>query len=288
MNLRVLNYFVIVADEGSITKAAHRLHVSQPPLSKQLKEMEEELGVQLFVRSPNGVELTDAGRYLRNRAALIMEMVDKTESELKAMASQARRIVSIGCVPSVTETILSKWIVHCRNYDPDIDYNIFEGDTTAIMDLLDTDRIDLGIVRLPVDTQRYNYKRLDSDQTYAVMADTYPALSRTQNDEIHFQDLIQEKLILPTRQQAVLPLTEDTQNKLRIICKCHSISQTMVMAKEGLGIGIVPESAKKIATGVAGVRFIRIVEPSFSSTVVVAWNRDSELSPLIQGLLNHM
>lgn len=280
MNLRVLKYFATVADEGSLTKAAQRLHISQPPLSTQLKKLETDLGVQLFHRTPQGVVLTDAGKYLRMRTDVIFQAIEQTETTLHKMSGAGA--ISIGCVPTVSETYLSQWLMNIKEKHSRFEYHIFEGDTSAILNLLDEGKVDIGVVRLPIDTERYCYEPIAQDVTYAAVNEENPLCQSNPGESIPFQSLLSQPLILPIRQQAILPLSDTMQDQLDIICHCRSISQGLLMVKKGLGVSIVPGSAQGLSIDHSGIRFYKIISPTFTSTVVIAWNRGTVLPPAIQ------
>lgn len=278
MDLRTLKYFRAVADEGSLTKAAAKLNMTQPPLSSQIKQLEAELGVMLFNRTPQGVTLTQAGWFLRKRADAILELVDQTESVLHEMAEALPNRLSIGCVPTVSEMFLSEWLSDFKKKLTNVDFHTYEGDTNAILSLIDAGKVDIGVVRLPIDVNSYNYRVLVRDTTYAAINETRAERMNLTGNVIPFRKLLNENLILPTRQQAILPLSETDQGKLGVICKCHSISQGLVMVRKDIGISIVPESAQNLTVYTSGVKFYKITDPVFTSTVVIAWRKDKILS----------
>lgn len=283
MNLRVLRYFLTVAEEKSLTKASERLHISQPPLSKQLKSLEEELDVQLFIRTPYGVELTEEGQYLRMRAEVIFDIIEDTARALRKM--KKKDVISIGCVPTVSETFLSQWLYNWKEQDGELTFNIFEGDTNAILKLLNSGEVDIGVVRLPIDTEKYSYKPIVQELTYAVVDGSSELCRENPGDSISFGEVMHQPLILPTRQEAILPLEDTVQDKLNVVCKCHSISQGMLMAKKGIGVSIVPESACKMSMDHGNLKFYKIVSPAFTSTVVITWKKDTVLSPALEKIL---
>ena len=277
MDLRLLRYFTAVADEGSLTKGAAKLNMSQPPLSTQLKHFEDELGVKLFERTPHGIKLTQAGHYLRSRAYEIFSLVEQTEIILQKMGDTDSNRLSIGCVPTISEMYLSEWLSNFKERYPDVDFHIYEGDTNAILHLIDSGNVDIGVVRMPIDEDKYNYGVLSREETYAAINEKNPLCELARDDSIDFSQILKAKLILPTRQQAILPLPDSAQSKLNVICTCHSISQGLLMVRKDIGVSIVPMSAKRLYTD-KSIRFFRIENPTFTSTVVLAWRKDIPLS----------
>jgi len=216
MDLRLLRYFTAVADEGSLTKGAAKLNMSQPPLSTQLKHFEDELGVKLFERTPHGIKLTQAGHYLRSRAYEIFSLVEQTEIILQKMGDTDSNRLSIGCVPTISEMYLSEWLSNFKERYPDVDFHIYEGDTNAILHLIDSGNVDIGVVRMPIDEDKYTYGVLSREETYAAINEKNPLCELARDDSIDFSQILKAKLILPTRQQAILPLPDSAQSKLNV------------------------------------------------------------------------
>lgn len=152
MDLKQLQYFATVAKEGNISKAAKALHISQPPLSIQLKHLEEELGCVLFERGAREVELTEAGLLLYNRALSLLELSAITVQEISDLKNQTAGTLRLGAVSSVGSTLLNAWIVDLNKEYPDIHYEIFEGNTYEQIEQLKNHTIELAIVRSPFST----------------------------------------------------------------------------------------------------------------------------------------
>ena len=155
MELRVLKYFLAVAREGSITKAAESLHLSQPTLSRQLRELEEELEKQLMIREPRRILLTEEGMILRKRAEEILSLVEKTENEVKTDGQRVSGDVYIGAGETRGGHILTQAAARLRRKHPDIRFHIVSGDTVSVTEQLERGLIDFGLLFHPVDIGRY-------------------------------------------------------------------------------------------------------------------------------------
>ena len=149
MELKQLQYFVTVVEEGNISRAAKKLHISQPPLSIQLKHLEEELGCLLLERGAREIELTEAGLLLYNRAVSLLELSAITTQEISDLKNQTAGTLRLGAVSSVGSTVLNKWIVELHKKYPDIHYEIFEGNTYEQIEQLQNHTIELALVRSP-------------------------------------------------------------------------------------------------------------------------------------------
>ena len=159
MELRVLRYFLAVAREENITKAAALLHVTQPTLSRQLMQLEDELGVQLFRRSQYRVILTEDGMLLRRRAQEIVELADKAERELQHHETELTGEVAIGCGESVAMTFLSEHIRAFRALHPQVQFRIYSAIADDVKERIEKGLLDMGLLTEPVDIGRYAFLR---------------------------------------------------------------------------------------------------------------------------------
>ena len=169
MELRELRYFLAVAREESILKAAGSLYVSQPNLSRQMKHLEEEVGQQLFLRGSRKITLTEAGELLKRRAEEILELYQKTERELSSPVTEVRGDVYIGGGESYVFNIVAKAARAVREKHPAVKFHLFSGDMTTIMEKLDKGLIDFGVFIEPADLTKYDYIRLPFVDTWGVL-----------------------------------------------------------------------------------------------------------------------
>lgn len=169
MELRVLKYFLGVARTGSITAAAHSMHVTQPTLSRQLQDLEYELGRKLFVRGSHHVTLTRDGMLLRQRAEEIMEIVDQTESEFYANSRSVSGDIYIGCGESEAVLLLAEIISTFRSDHPQVRFHLHSGNAEDVMERLDRGTLDFGILIQPVDISRYDSLALPVRDTWGLI-----------------------------------------------------------------------------------------------------------------------
>lgn len=147
MNIKQLRYFLVVAEEKQITSAAKRLYIAQPPLSYQLKQLEIELGAQLFKRTAHGIELTDAGQILQSYASEILSLSESVKNQVHKTVSGELGTIAIGMASSSTGLIPMKSFQDLTKFYPEINFDIYEDNTFGIIDKLEKKTIDLGIVR---------------------------------------------------------------------------------------------------------------------------------------------
>lgn len=194
MDIRVLEYFLAVAREESITKAAKALSMTQPPLSRQLKELEDELGKQLFIRGNKKVTLTEEGVLLRKRAEELIELMEKTKEEIRSSEERIHGTVLIGAGESDAVSFLARTARRLQMSHPDISYHLYSGDATSITEKLDHGLIDFGLLVEPVDISKYEYLRLPVKDTWGVLMRRDSPLAV--KDHILAEDLWEKPLIV--------------------------------------------------------------------------------------------
>ena len=194
MDIRILEYFLAVAREESITKAAKALSMTQPPLSRQLKELEDELGKQLFIRGNKKVTLTEEGILLRKRAEELIELMEKTKEEIRSSEERIHGTVLIGAGESDAVSFLARTARRLQMSHPDISYHLYSGDATSITEKLDHGLIDFGLLVEPVDISKYEYLRLPAKDTWGVLMRRDSPLAV--KDQILAEDLWEKPLLV--------------------------------------------------------------------------------------------
>lgn len=194
MEIRVLRYFLTVVREESITKASEVLHITQPTLSRQLAQMEEEIGVRLFERGTRKIRLTNEGILLGRRAEEILQLVDKTEKELVEQEEQVEGRISVGCGEIASVQLLPKLIQSFRQKYPLVSFDIF----TATADLV-KEQMDKGLLLEPIEMGKYEFIRLDMKEKWVVLMPPDDPLA--EKEAVTAGDLAKLPLILPRRMQ---------------------------------------------------------------------------------------
>ncbi|MDV3425943.1 MAG: LysR family transcriptional regulator [Bacillota bacterium] len=243
MDLKQLQYFVTVVDEGNITAAAKKLHMSQPPLSTQIKILEEELGCLLFERGARQIQLTDAGRMLYDHGVNLLELSRAAKDEIQNYADKYGGIIRIGIVSSVVSTLASKWIKGYVKENSNVKFEIYESDTYQLLEKLRKNIIHAAVVRTPFAASGFTCEFLSGDSVIAV-----GHKNLFSNKEITTLDeLSQKPLILYRRwEQIIHKLFEDESLQIKCFCVNDDARTTVHFADEGLGISIVPASAAKL------------------------------------------
>lgn len=169
MDIRVLQYFLAVARESSITKAAESLNMTQPPLSRQLKELEEELGKQLLIRGNRKVTLTEEGMILRKRAEEMVELMEKTKSEVSSSGKNIRGEIYIGGGETEGMRLIAKIAEKMKTKHPHICYHLFSGNADDVTERLDRGLLDFGILIDPADIKKYDFIKLPTKDKWGLL-----------------------------------------------------------------------------------------------------------------------
>ncbi|MBK0347733.1 LysR family transcriptional regulator [Aerococcaceae bacterium zg-ZJ1578] len=276
MEIRVLKYFVETANHKSMTKAAKKLHVTQPTLSKQLKDLEEELGQKLFARSKYNTNLTPEGEILYKRALDILSIVDKTEAEFQSMNDFNGGDLHIGCAESYGITIIAETIKTLMTKYPNVRFHLYSGNFQTVTEKLNNGLLDFAITVQNVDTSLYNTFTLPyKDQWGILMRRDSPFANQ---DTIKLSDLTKMPLII-SRQGFSDEMPNELKNmqkNLTIIGTYDLLYNASLFVKQGLGYAfcfdkLVDTSSK------SGLVFVP-VEPVISSPMRIIWSVNQTLS----------
>ena len=247
VDIRQLLYFTTIAEEGSISAAAKKLHLSQPPLSYQMKLLEEELHLPLIERSTRGIALTEAGRVLYKRAQGILELSELTRKEMLAMASGFTGTLHIGTVSSSGASLLGWRIPAFHQKYPQIGFAIHEGNTFELMEMLESGLIELAIVRTPFHNDQLNCLYLSPEPMIAAGAASFFPAGMPSGQPISLELLGHAPVILYRRfEKILLSLCEQKGITPQVFCIADDARTTLMWAEAGLGVAVVPQSAYRI------------------------------------------
>ena len=286
MEIRVLRYFLEVAREESITRAAKRLHISQPTLSKQLKDLESELGKKLFVRSSFSVHLTDEGMLLRKRAEDILDMVDKTAEEFKALGQVAGGNIHIGCAESEGIKHLARRIKAVQKQYPRIRVHLYSGDTDDLSERLDRGLLDFAVIAQAVDLSKYNYLKLSGTDTWGVIMRKDAPLA--QKETVCIDDLLDSPLIVSRQgiREDMPQLFRERMDRLCIVATINLTYNGSVLAREGLGYVLTFD--KLADTSEQSELCFRPLTPKLETNLFIIWKKYQVFTPAAEVLLNEM
>lgn len=272
MELRVLQYFLAVTREQSISGAAEALHLSQPTLSRQLKDMEEELGKQLMIRGNRKITLTEEGMILRKRAEEILDLVQKAEHEITISDDVIAGDVYIGAGETDAVRLLAKAGKRIQLEYPDIHYHISSGDTTDVLESLDKGLIDFGMIFGTVDTSKYEYLEFPVKDTYGILMQKDSPLA--DKNSIRPEDLYDKPLIFNRNTQDGDLLTSwlgKSLSELNVAATYNLLFNASLMVEEGLGYAFALDKIINTA-GNNNLCFVPC-EPELSAGMSLIWKK---------------
>lgn len=269
MELRVLQYYLAVTREQSISGAAESLHLSQPTLSRQLKDMEEELGKQLFIRSNRRITLTEEGMILRKRAEEILDLVGKTEREIAASDEVIEGDVYIGAAETDIVRLFGKAAQAIQAQYPNIHYHISSGNVEFVLEQLDKGLIDLGLIYGAVDSQKYESREIPIKDTWGVLMRRDSPLA--QKETITPEELWDKPLILSRQADPEIKWLKKDISKLNVVATYNLVYNASLLVDEGLGYALSFD--KLIYTDGNCSLCFRPLSPKLESTATLVWKR---------------
>lgn len=286
MELRVLRYFLAVAREQNITAAAERLYLSQPTLSKQLMDLENELGKKLFTRGNRKITLTEEGEFLRQRAQEIVDLAEKTETAFRQSDDNVTGDVYIGCGETEGMRVLVKAMKTIHENFPDIHYHLYSGNDEDVAERIDKGLVDFGLFVGNTKLEKYNYIKLPVSDTWGLlMPKDHPLAVKPTISPTDMKDIS----ILCSRQaleQNELSgwLGYDSK-QLRIFSTHNLIRNVTIMVEEGLGCAICLSDL--VNTNGTNLVF-RPLEPTIKADLLIAWKKYRIFSKAAEHFLKYL
>ncbi|WP_217593437.1 LysR family transcriptional regulator [Cohnella sp. GbtcB17] len=315
MDVRQLRYFLTVAEEGQITSAAKKLHMEQPPLSRQMRLIEEELGVALFDRSCKRLRLTPAGERLRERSAALLRQLEETVAEVRELDEGVGGVLSVGAVVSCT-SLLPGPLRRFRERYPNVGFKLSEGDHHFLAEGLDRREIELAVARLPFEAPgsaaRFEIRALPSDPIVALLpaGSRFAAEDGTQErvgpgrslpedggagrgagaEPLSLAELAAYPLVsLKTDRTVVMHETimrafAAAELRPRVLCECASVAIALTLVSHGFGAALLPKSVMSTFP-LAGIEYRPIRDANLLSEVGLVWLKDRYLTRAARRLI---
>ncbi|MCC8057777.1 LysR family transcriptional regulator [Cloacibacillus sp.] len=287
MEVRVLRYFLTVVREESITKAAEVLHITQPTLSRQLAQFEEEVGVRLFNRGTRKIVLTNEGLLLRRRAEEIVDLIDKTERELLEQDELVDGTVTIGAGELASAQILAELIKSTGDRFPLMRYEILTASADLTKERMDKGLTDIGLLLEPIDIEKYEFVRLKVKERWAVLLQADDPLAP--QEYVRREELMDAPLIIPMRgnvQNELLNWFGPSLDRRNIVMTSSMSTNASVMVENGIGRAIIIEGGRPYLDRERLV--CRLLFPELSATSVLAWKRGQPFCPAADKFIEHI
>ncbi len=286
MEIRVLRYFLAVAREENITRAAERLYISQPTLSRQLKELEEELGKKLFMRGSSKITLTEEGRLLRRRASEILDLVDKTTDEFKALDEINGGDIRIGCAESQGIGCVMQAAASLNEEYPNIRYHLYSGGTESVIEHLDQGILDFAIVVEEMDPTKYNGLKLPyRDKWGLILPKTSPL---AQKKTIQVEDLKGLPLMCSRQalQAEMAAWLGDTFADMNFVATYDLVFNAAIMVQEGFGYALTFDGL--VNTDELSDLCFRPLEPELLVPMYIIWKKYQVFTPVASLLIEEL
>ncbi|MFL0268174.1 LysR family transcriptional regulator [Candidatus Clostridium radicumherbarum] len=277
MDNRQLNYFLAIVEEGNITKAAERLHIAQPYLSRQLKSLEDELGVKLVERSTRKIQITDAGRKLQYRSKQMLDLMDLTIKELKDFEEGLEGIITIGTIQTSATIVLPETIYNFHKKYPKIKFEIRNMSTHLILESLKIGTTEIGIIRTP----------FNSDLFEAISLQNQPMVAVTSNNQdwdkhkkhISLTEIANKPLLIHCRfEQMIVGACQHAGFEPNILCKIDDTRSILLLASFGVGVAIIPIDWINLIPNLS-LNYKKINEKSLNTSTAIIWLKNRHLSP---------
>ncbi len=285
MELRTLRYFTVVARERNITRAAELLQMSQPPLSSQMQNLEEELGVALLIRGKRRLKLTPEGELLQRRAQEILDLVEKTGEELRSMREGMSGTIALGMVEGRAPYLAAKFIAGFREEFPLVRYSLWNGSSDDVLDRLEKGLADLAIIAAPYDVEHLEGFHVGTEPWVAIIPRSH-ALARLEGGEVPLRSLVGEPLIVPSRKSRIKAIRQwfgEIGAEPDILCEMSNYLDAVALTEREVGISIFPQTTctpNDLLTSKV------IVQPPRQVQYVLVWSKERRPSGLAEEFIH--
>lgn len=285
MDIRTMQYFLTIAQEGSFTKAAECLHMTQPPLSRQMRDLESELGVTLFDRGGKGITLTEEGARFKERAQEMVDLMGQIKSDMASETSNILGEARIACGESDSVALLAKVAKELQLSHPGITYRLLSGDGDFVTDKLDRGAADIGLlVTSSIDHAEYGFMKIPAKDTWGVLMAEDAALASL--GCVTPEDLVDEPLLLPYRASMGSDLMmwfKDERESLNVVATYDLAYNASRFAKEGFGYAVTLDGIVDATEG-SGLAF-RPLSPRLEAHLFLIWSRQRRLTRAAEAFL---
>lgn len=281
MELRVLGYFLAISREENFTRAAEQLHVTQPTLSRQIADLEQELGVKLFTRSNHNIILTEDGMILKRRAQEIVSLADKTKRDFLSKEKSLEGTITIGSGEFLSTRILTDCIAAFRKLHPLVRYEVYSGNTGNIKDNIERGLLDMGLILDPVDIRKYDFVPMPvKEQWGALVRDGTPLAEKA---FVLPKDLVGIPLISSTgeiAQSNVGKWLGAYQDQVEIIAGGNLLYNQALLAQSNVGATM----GVRLNCSYDGLRFI-LFSPALEAGTSLAWKKEQVFSATVTSFI---
>lgn len=279
MELRHIRYFLAVAEEMNFSRAAEKLCIAQPPLSRQIMDLEKELGVILFNRKNHTVSLTDEGVLFKQYAIQVLELVDHSTSEVRELRHGLQGMINLGTVEGNAPRILAEWIAGFHNENPHVQYTLWNGNSDDVVQRVMNGLCEIAVIMEPHNGVGINSIPIYSEKWIAIIPQKHPIL-KNKNEKITMEQIADYELIIPSRESRLSEIGgwfKDTNKIPKVRCRVAHVLSAYELTRQGMGIAIFPSSTSNIVNS-DEVVIKEFEDPSPTASYILIWNKHRTLS----------
>lgn len=288
MELRHIRYFLAVAEELNFTRAAEKLLIAQPPLSRQIKDLEDELGVTLFNRKKHALSLTSEGELFKQYAIQVIDLVEHSAAEVKEIKKGLHGMLSLGTVEGNAPRMLAEWIKGFHEINPNVQYTLWNGNSDDV-----AARVMNGLCEVALIMEPHNGVGLESIPVFkenwvAIIPKDHP-LAKIKNKKISMNQIADYDLIIPSRESRLQEIGgwfAGTNKTPKVICKVAHVLSAYELTRQGIGVAIFPASSKNIINS-DDVIIKEFNNPAPTVSYILVWNKHKTLSHAATEFINY-
>ncbi len=289
MDLKELRTFILVAQTGSLSKASDRLRLAQPALSRQIKMLESALGIQLFHRSPRGMQLTGPGEEFFERISGLVRQIDQTVIDVRSTASKIAGQVSLGIMGTLSHVLSVRLVERVAAALPEVSLRIVEGSSVRLVELLQTGEIDVGLLYGPSTSSHFRAMELLSEELFLVGP---PNSDLKPDHPVRFSQLAKLDLILTSRTRGIRAIVENAaargKHSLKVRFEADSLVVLKNLVERGLGYTILPKSALSEGTRAHPFTVAPLVAPKLRRQIMLALPSDRSDTRASSAVVDHI
>ena len=290
MDMRQIRYFLTVADELNITRAAERLHLSQPPLSRALMELEEELGCTLIIRGKRHITLIPEGLALKRRGEQILALAEMTKAEISDVKKGISGTLYLGHVDSNGPSLAAEWISSFKEEFPNVTYNLWCGTVDDLTYRMKSGLLELAITMTPLNTEQLDGITVYTEPWAAIIPSEHK-LAKNKKDFVTFKDIVDTDLIISSRHSREEEIRgwfeKHTGKEPRFIVKTAHSSNASKLVDKNIGIALFPGSIAKNISADANVVIKKLI-PQVDVDYVLSWDKEKTPSALASKFIEHV
>ena len=291
MELRHLRYFLAVAEEMNFTRAAEKLLIAQPPLSRQIRDLEEELGAPLFLREHHSLQLTEAGQLFRQYAQQILALPEKSAEQIREMEGGMRGTLYLAMVEGHAPNLVSRWVAGFHRLHPSVEFELWNGNSDDVCLRVARSLADLGVITAPYNAEGFHGVSVHREPWVAMIPPGHP-LAQLPGDTVPMRSLLPYELIIPSRESRRQEILDwfaraGGDGTPRIRFRIAHMLNAYELTEQGVGIAIYPASAAGFS-GSRAVTIKRLVEPAHHAEYILIHSARHPLNAVAAAFLDYV